>query len=71
MPALMRVVWDDAWYDTDETPPQSRYQCTTVGWMIDNGNKSNVLRIASTKGRDGYRDIHNIPMAMVRKVEKL
>jgi hypothetical protein len=65
------IKWRDAFTETDEWhDPESMtnydYICETIGYLIEDNNKSNYYSIAGTLTIDGmYASVINIPKSMI------
>lgn len=71
---LVLVSWEDAWSDDESDPTKWRSDCPveTVGWLLDDGKESGVVRVAAERGPvAGHRGITSVPTAMVKKVTRI
>ena len=72
-PPLVRVEWDDAWSDHDETGAKDWADHTpvvTVGYLVRSTRR--VVSVASEVVSEGrYRCVTHIPRSIVRRVVRV
>jgi len=66
---MVVVTWEDSYFDLDEPNMRSEYLMTTMGYLIEEGDR--WVRIASESSPDGYRAVTHIPRVVVREVRPL